>query len=160
MSRLHGRPVLPGDRAGAGGLRQGGRRRLVAGFRVLGEVHVVQPGPEPALPFAVESGEAVLDVGGVLHPALLAVVDHVQAGLGLMRHRVTHGLVDLSLEVRRVGGPLRLVVAQHFLQRDRAGKAARVGGQRSMGASFHDFTSVLRFVLPIRTLVALRTGGC
>ena len=49
----------------------------------LGELLVVQAAAGPVLQFAIEAGQAVFDVGGVLGSALLSVVDNIDADVHL-----------------------------------------------------------------------------
>ena len=60
----------------------------------LGEVRVLQAGQPGDDAFALEAGEAFLEVGGVLGPVLLFAVDQVQAGPLLEGEDAGDGLPD------------------------------------------------------------------
>ena len=86
---------------------------------------------------AVEAGEAMAHVRGVVYLALLAVADHVHAGLDLLPHDVGDGPTDARLECGRIGRDTRVVRLEHRDQVGGPGQAARVRGQDTVGASLH-----------------------
>ena len=91
------------------------------------------------LPWAValESGDPVLDVGGVADLAHFAVADHVHPGLALFRHDRVHGLGQQRVPRRRLHALALLFGENHFRYRLRAGKAADVGGEYPFGGMQH-----------------------
>ena len=115
-----------GGRAAAGGLAlQETRKLLEVGRRLPRTV-------------ALESRDAVLDVGGVADLAHFAVADHVHAGLALFRHDRVHGVGQQRMPRLRLH-PLALLLGEHHVRYGfRTGKAANVGGEDPVGGVEHD----------------------
>ena len=86
MSASTRREILPGDRARARRSVLERRGEVGEHRRELGELGLA--GAERRRARAVEAGEAILDVDGVVDAALLAVVDHVEAAVDLLSHHL------------------------------------------------------------------------
>ena len=82
---------------------------------------------------ALEAGQAVDDVDGVVGAALLAVVDDVDAGGLLLRDHIGDGLRHGGVQLG--AAPLAGHQLVHHLFRPR--QAAGVGGENSLGAAAH-----------------------
>jgi hypothetical protein len=103
---LHGVSILPGDGSGAGGLWKRGGALMCR--HIVGEVGITQTRTGADEPFALKAAEAFLDVGGVLRPALLAVVDHVQTDGELLLHDIGHCRLDSRRKCLGIEGALLL----------------------------------------------------
>src|SRR5262245_44672191 len=130
---LHGRPVLPIDGPVAGGT--GDRRETLGASGSLGKVRPIGAGRHRAL--AAEPGEAMADVGGVADLALLAVVDDVNAGLGLHPDDVGDGLAHAGFEGPGIGDRAGIQRFQQGRQVGRPGQTSRVRGEDPIRASLH-----------------------
>ena len=134
--RLHGRPVHPVDGAGAGWTRLEGRSEGFQQLGQFGELHVVSHAAQGhALPLV--AGEPVLDVDGIVHPPLLAVVHHVQARFHLPAEHIPHGGADRVIQLGTFRQETLLLFHQQVQHVRRPGQAARVGGEDAVGALLH-----------------------
>ena len=86
---------------------------------------------------APKAGEPLLDVGGILGSALLAVVHHVDAGVLLAVEDVAHGVADAGVERGLIEALLVLAQPQQVLEIGRPGQTAGVGGENPGLAAFH-----------------------
>ena len=103
--------------------------------RELGKVRLA--GAERWRARAVETGEAILDVRGVVGAALLAVIDDVEAAGNLLLHHPADGTAHRILELGRVGSGVLLFMQQelHHLRRPR--QASGMRGEQSLRAALH-----------------------
>src|SRR5262249_12550867 len=121
----HGRGVLQGDRAVvAGGVD------LVARCAVeVGELVAVQVEAGDVLHLAVETAQAVLDVGRVGRLAVLAVTHDVEAHVDLAPHYLFSGRDNARVQ-RVLVGRFAFVPGHHqVVQVGRPGQTAGVGGE-------------------------------
>src|SRR4030095_800145 len=91
---------------------------------------------------AVEAGQAILDVDGVVDTPLLAVVDDRQRGRRLLVHRVEHRGPHARVEGGRGLGPTLLAILQHGHEITRPRETAGVGGEDPVGAAPHTWRSL------------------
>src|SRR5262249_43978829 len=85
---LHSLFVFPRDRPCTGRLRNRGGT-LARGDKI-GEVGITEPRAGADYPFALETGEALFDIRGILGALLLAVIDYVEANGDLLLHNIGH----------------------------------------------------------------------
>jgi hypothetical protein len=86
---------------------------------------------------AREPAEPVLGVGGIAGLGHLAVVDDVDAGRRLLAHDLGHRRADARGERRRVDGDAFFLGEHGPDQIVGAGQAARVRGEKALGALLH-----------------------
>src|SRR4029453_15107724 len=124
--------------------RAGGRGRAPPAHVELREgPHLARPAPRAAatLPVRLEAREALVDVGDEPRLAHLAVVDDVQAELGLRADDLAHrGPHPARVAVLIVGLPARLRPDQ-LEQGGRARQAPCVRGEDAVAAALHGLTS-------------------
>jgi hypothetical protein len=133
---LRGPRVAHADRAVAGRRPAPGPSGVAEdALRQLGEVHQVLV--LERLARAAEPGQAVLHVGRVARLAELAVVDHVDAGLGLLPHHLRHTGADARGEGGAVDRHAFLPSEHRANQVVRPREAARVRGEEPVGAALH-----------------------
>ena len=120
--------------------------------RIVWENGVVEPGVRTHHALALKTCEPLLDVGRVLRPALLTIVDHVDAGVALPGDYFGNGFAHAGPEGRFVKFPLVLPLAQQFLERHGSGQAPGVRGQNSVCAAFHGF--------PFKSMYGLQRASC
>ena len=138
---------------GARGLRVAHADRLVAGRRLaaraarvaehaLGEVRKVDQVPvDKRITRAAETRETVLHVGGVARLAHFAVVDDVDARLGLPAHDVLHRRTHARGERIALHRHALLLGVHHAHQLFGARQAARMRGKETFAAPLHALTS-------------------
>jgi hypothetical protein len=117
---------------------QAGRATCGAPLRArgrLGKVRPVGAALHRALP--AEAGEALAHVGRVADLALLAVVHHVHARVGLLLHDVPGGAAHAGREGGGVGRGARVHRLQHGEEIRGPGEAARVRGEDAVDAALH-----------------------
>lgn len=81
----------------------------------VGEIGIVQSCVGTHQPLAIETGQPLLDVGGVLGTALLPIIDHVDAGVLLPGNDLTHCISDAGKEVSLIKIALILALPEQFL---------------------------------------------
>ena len=89
---------------------------------------------------ALEAGEAVEHVHGVVGAALLAVIDDVDAGLDLLRHDMRDRLLHRCGELGLALAGLVLLGEQKLDDFGCARQAAGMGGEDARGRTFHGAT--------------------
>ena len=134
--RLHRRPVHPLDGAGTGGPHLEGGGKGFEQFGQFGELHVAGHATQGCA-FPLVAGKPVLDVHGVVHPPLLAVVYHVQARFHLPVEHIPHGGADRVVQLGAFREAALLLLHQQAQHIRRPGQAARVGGEDAVGALLH-----------------------
>ena len=112
-----------------------GRGEIGEHRRQLGKIRL--PGAERRRARAVEAGQAILDVRGVVGAPLLAVVDDVDAAVDLPLHHLDDrggdGLIELGPLVAR----LCLFRQQQLDHPRRSRQAPGMGSEDPVGAAFH-----------------------
>ena len=113
------------------------RRELAEQGRELGKLRLA--GAERRRARALEAGEPILDVHRVVGAALLAVIDHVDAGGHLPGDDIGDRRVNRGTERSEVLPSASILFEQqpHHLRRPR--QAARVGGENPVRAALHGF---------------------
>ena len=132
---LDRREVLPGDRARA-------RRPVLERRGEVGEHRrefweLGLAGAERRRARAVEAGEAILDVGGVIGAALLAIVDHVEPAGDLPLHHLGDRAADRLLELGGFGAGALLLLQQQFHHACRPRQASGMGSENPLRAALH-----------------------
>jgi hypothetical protein len=127
--------VLPLDRARAGRPMLERRGEVGEHRRELGKVGLA--GAERRGARAIEAGEAVLDVGGVIGTALLAVIDDVEPAGDLLGNDVADRAPNGRLELGRLGSGIVLLVQHELHHRRRPRQAAGMGGEDALDAALH-----------------------
>jgi len=139
---LERRKVLPLDRARAGRPMLEKRGEIGEHRRELGEVGLA--GAERRGTRAIEAGEAVLDVGGIIAAALFAVIDDVEPAGDLLGNDVGDRAPNRRLEFGRFGSGIVLLL-QHELHHLRGPRQAPgMGGENALDAALHGMSLLLR----------------
>jgi hypothetical protein len=126
-----------GDRADAGMSRRSDSAAREFRLHEFGEALAIAPEPDRLIELAWPRLEPAQPLQAVIGPTgftELAVVDHVDAGLGLLRHHLGDRALELALvalAVRRVG------IARRLEQRLGSDQAADMGRQDALLAAFH-----------------------
>ena len=143
-----GGKIPPRDRAGAGWAVLKRRGELLEDQRQFGKLGLA--GAERRCARPLEARQAILDVNGVVQPALFAVVDNVEASLDLFLDHAGDGLRD-GVGERGLPGAGRLPLREHqFHYVRRARQAAGVGGENALFAGFHGLPPSGTAMQPIR----------
>jgi len=100
--------------------------------REIGEVLI-----DEGVAAAAETVEPVLDVGRVARLRHFAVVDQIDAGLGLFAYHLGDRIADARRERGRIDRHAFLLGVHHTDQVVRARQAAGVGGEKSFAAPLH-----------------------
>jgi hypothetical protein len=100
--------------------------------RELGEVLV-----DEGVSRSAETGEAILDVGGVAGLGHLPVVDEVDAGLHLLADDLGHGLTHARGQRRPIDGHALLFGVHRADQILGPRQAAGMRGEKALGAAVH-----------------------
>ena len=103
--------------------------------RQLGKVGFA--GAERRRARAVEAAEAILDVGGVVGAALLAVIDDIEPAGNLLRYDLGDGAAHRVLELGRLGARMLLLMQQQLHHIGRPRQAAGMGREYSLRAALH-----------------------
>src|SRR5262249_51120756 len=90
------------------------------------------------------AGEAVLDMGGVIGAALLAVIDDVEAAGDLLGNDVGDRAPNRRLELGRFGSRIVLLVQHELHHRRRPWQAPGMGGENALRAALHKMLLVPR----------------
>ncbi len=110
--------------------------------RELGEVLVYE-----SISGAAETREAILHVGGVAGLRHLAVVHDVHARPGLLVHDVLDGRADARSECGVIDRHALFLGVHHAYEILRPRQAPGMGGEKALGAAFHDAVGC-RITLP------------
>ena len=103
--------------------------------RELGKVRLA--GSERRRARAVEAGEAILDVRGVVGAALLAVIDDVETAGNLLLHDLADGAAHRVLELARVGSGMLLLMQKKLHHLGGPRQASGMRGEQSLRAALH-----------------------
>ena len=114
--------------------RPGSPNTRCASFGKVGEVLI-----DEGVAGAAEAVEPVLDVGGVARLRHFAVVDEVDAGIGLLPDHLGDRRAHARGQRRAIDRHAFLLGVHHPDQIVRPRQAAGVGGQEALGAAFHRF---------------------
>ena len=125
------------SRTPIGALQAGVLRREPPGspntrFGQLGETGQVLV--DEGIAGAAEAGEPILDVGGIARLRHLAVVDEVDAGLGLLLHHLGDRRAHARRQRRAVDRHALLLGVHHPDEVVRSRQAAGMGGQEALAA--------------------------
>ena len=106
-------------------------------LRELGEVLI-----DEGVAGAAEAVEPVLDVGGVARLRHFAVVDEVDAGVGLLFDHLGHRRAHARGQRRGIDRHAFLLGVHHADQVVRPRQAAGMGGQKTFAAALHGLNSL------------------
>ena len=137
---LRGFPVAHADRRVA-------RRRLAAGTARIAENALFQPREigqvliDEGIAGTAEALEPILDVGRIARLRHLAIIDQVDACIGLFFDDLGDGRLHPRRQGVRVDRDAFLLGVHHADQVVRPGQAAGVGGQETVTAALHGLNS-------------------